>query len=425
MQFAIDEKNGKAHISEALNDKSYFCPLCGRPVIQRHGKIKVEHFAHAKGYLCTDSWHYEEMSEWHRHFQNYYPRDCQEYVMSHGTEKHRADVFINNTVIEFQHSPLSTEEFQERNQFYTGLGYRVIWLFDARDAFNKTLIEDSDFKNLYHWKYAPKTLKELDLHQMIHIYFQIKEQKSGEKSIIRLISSTENGLSTFKSISSEHYSEKEFVQITSFGRQAIARKNNIDKICEPFHILYAVRRINGEREYWGCPLNVDGYAPMIRELKRQCCDTCSYCLYIDDFLVKCSGRYKTIADDIFTIIGRLNSIDDDSIISVEYINKEGDIRQYTPSPPEFPGRTLLELSEQYNAGILIVRNIISGKKYKITKPVSEYINKYHKVYGYYWNDHYNEWSKRSSEIYYAQNPAWIVEWFRTKKETESYRNSYK
>ena len=64
-------------------------------------------------------------------------------------------------------------------------------------------------------------------------------------------------------------------------------------------------------------------------------------------------------------------------------------------------------------------------KFKITKPVSEYINKYHKVYGYYWNDHYNEWSKRSSEIYYAQYPAWIVEWFRTKKETELYRNSYK
>ena len=47
--------------------------------------------------------------------------------------KHIADIFIPkaNTVIEFQHSPISFEDFNERNRFYTDCGYRLVWVFDA------------------------------------------------------------------------------------------------------------------------------------------------------------------------------------------------------------------------------------------------------------------------------------------------------
>ena len=38
---------------------------------------------------------------------------------------------MNNTVIEFQHSPIAAEEIAERNRFYTECGHKVVWVFDA------------------------------------------------------------------------------------------------------------------------------------------------------------------------------------------------------------------------------------------------------------------------------------------------------
>ena len=52
MQFSVDEKNERVHISDADGNEKYFCPSCGYPVIQRHGQVNIEHFAHARGYLC-------------------------------------------------------------------------------------------------------------------------------------------------------------------------------------------------------------------------------------------------------------------------------------------------------------------------------------------------------------------------------------
>ena len=38
-------------------------------------------------------------------------------------------------VYEFQHSPLSPEELDDRNAFYNSLGYKVIWIFDLFDQY--------------------------------------------------------------------------------------------------------------------------------------------------------------------------------------------------------------------------------------------------------------------------------------------------
>lgn len=117
MQFANTETGVKTHIKDADEGIQYFCPFCNAPMIQRHGQINIPHFAHAKGLLCSDNWKYEEMSEWHLLWQSRYPHDNQEVVVSNESARHRADVLINNTVIEFQHSPISVEEFQKRNTF--------------------------------------------------------------------------------------------------------------------------------------------------------------------------------------------------------------------------------------------------------------------------------------------------------------------
>ena len=110
----------------------YFCPSCSAElnIDSKTSKYKRIHFKHKKGTLCNDDWTYD-MSEWHRNWQNYFPKECQEVVMSNGVETHRADVCINNTVIEFQHSNITREDFTARNIFYTSLGYDVEWVFDA------------------------------------------------------------------------------------------------------------------------------------------------------------------------------------------------------------------------------------------------------------------------------------------------------
>ena len=58
------------------------------------------------------------MSDWHYDWQNQFPVDNQEIVFTKDNKIHRADVFINNTVIEFQHSPITEAEFNDRNNFY-------------------------------------------------------------------------------------------------------------------------------------------------------------------------------------------------------------------------------------------------------------------------------------------------------------------
>ena len=87
------------------------------------------YFSHKKGTDCDSFSH--DMSDWHLDWQMKFPIENREVVMEKDGIKHRADVFINNTVIEFQHSPITAEEIAKRNEFYLSCGYKVIWIFDA------------------------------------------------------------------------------------------------------------------------------------------------------------------------------------------------------------------------------------------------------------------------------------------------------
>ena len=131
MFIAKDKEGNNITIEEAVRGGKYFCPICGGAVIVKAKSSEAvrEHFAHKNKTEC-DSWHYD-MTEWHREWQNFFPKECQEVVIQKDGIKHRADVLINNTVIEFQHSPITAEEIAERNRFYTECGHKVVWVFDA------------------------------------------------------------------------------------------------------------------------------------------------------------------------------------------------------------------------------------------------------------------------------------------------------
>lgn len=131
MFIAVDEQKHKISITEAEPGGSYYCPICGEKLIlKKNGQKKAAHFAHKPGADCAD---WGDMSEWHLDWQEKFPKEYREVVMEYEGEKHRADICIENLklVIEFQHSNISKEDFHERNRFYTGLGYQLLWVFDA------------------------------------------------------------------------------------------------------------------------------------------------------------------------------------------------------------------------------------------------------------------------------------------------------
>lgn len=198
MFVAKDKEGNRVTIEEAARGCEYFCPICGGRVIvkAKESEAVSEHFAHKNKVEC-DSWQHD-MSEWHRAWQNYFPEECQEVVVQSGGVKHIADVLINNdTVIEFQHSPITAEEIAERNRFYTECGYKVVWVFDAEgkiknknksvDTIDPILCADTDLC----WK-RPKREFSIKMPDNVTIFLQYKTSISdpryfGQESDILLL----------------------------------------------------------------------------------------------------------------------------------------------------------------------------------------------------------------------------------------------
>ena len=135
MFFAYDSNMNKFHALDAKKGTDYFCKGCGDKLILRQGLIKPWHFAHHSKSTCVLA--KRDMSEWHMRMQNYFDKRYQEVVIKKDNEIHRADIIKDGFVIEFQHSPISYYDFKNRTEFYTGLGYKMIWIFDANKLFSK------------------------------------------------------------------------------------------------------------------------------------------------------------------------------------------------------------------------------------------------------------------------------------------------
>ena len=97
------------------------------------GPKKLWHWAHHGRRHCDPWW--ENETDWHRDWKSHFPEECREVVhfdLVTG-EKHVADVKTKRgMVIEFQHSAMSAEELNSREQFYK----HMIWIVDA-SAFKK------------------------------------------------------------------------------------------------------------------------------------------------------------------------------------------------------------------------------------------------------------------------------------------------
>lgn len=194
MFIALDELKNKIPIESVESEKKYYCPKCGELLtVKNKGKKVAAHFAHKPESNCDD---WGDMSEWHREWQNHFPLEYQEVVMEKDGEKHRADICIEGRklVIEFQHSPIDAEEFNRRNLFYTGCGYRLIWVFDAAKKLNfparlptELLQQGKTFLRRLEWKRAQETFRgfpeflEKNGANQIQIYLEFqKDEKTTE-----------------------------------------------------------------------------------------------------------------------------------------------------------------------------------------------------------------------------------------------------
>jgi hypothetical protein len=228
MFVALDENRQRTDISRAIKNKKYYCPCCGGELTIKKGSLVEHHFAHK--HLSDCDTFTQDMSEWHRRWQQVFPEKYREVIISldifesdyerakidftsyssfaqsadafedwvlkwpdrnalgdYGkklTIKHRADICIANYIVEFQHSPISVSEFNERNWFYTEAGYKVIWIFDFIDKFDDGQIERYEdisgryySKSKYRWRNPIKTFKDFcpSENRDINLFFQYSE----------------------------------------------------------------------------------------------------------------------------------------------------------------------------------------------------------------------------------------------------------
>lgn len=156
MEYALTADHHRVHALDAEKGQEYYCPVCGNQVIPRQGEVNSWHFAHVTS--CMDDWKYD-MSEWHRNWQNRFPESTREVVIEYKGESHRADILTGGYVIEFQHSPITSTEFERRNLFYTKAGYKVIWVFDETEAYaNEYIIGSGDNCDKFVWKWPNRAI---------------------------------------------------------------------------------------------------------------------------------------------------------------------------------------------------------------------------------------------------------------------------
>jgi len=121
--------------------------------------------------------------------QGYFPKESCEvrFVDDETGEVHIADVFIKeaNTVLEFQHSPISEDEFMSRTAFHIKNGRRIAWFFDESSSSKEStfgrfrLDEDLSWYGIpfYQWMRNPRQflakgpdLKQGYYHYSINVY---------------------------------------------------------------------------------------------------------------------------------------------------------------------------------------------------------------------------------------------------------------
>lgn len=422
MFLALNDNNKLIHIDNYNPHNNYYCPVCGNKVIGKRGDIRIHHFAHFNS-ECSDHWNYD-MSEWHYDWQQQFPKENQEVVLSKGLKKHRADVLINNTVIEFQHSPIFKEEFEERNSFYTALGYKVIWVFDVIEAQNTGRLEYIDNRNngeLFQWKYPNGALQNFNYkNKQVQVFLQTADNIWKEHpdykdfeyyddlemfligNLISIDWISPQGFQRF--ISNTCYDDIEFLKNyieIDFQRKPKQVDKSLDTKIGDL-IAFETHSI-GNGFY--------GYCPKVKNEYNH--NECLFCNYLDTSSFLCTYRFRDIDQSRIENIHKINRDEFGRITSMELsIGGETQIYEYENLTPWVD--TIQNLWNRFpKIAVAIFINIKTGRQVKVAN-VNKNIEEKRKVLGYLGFENSFDFYQTRSEIFYWNEPLWMLKWFKEK-----------
>lgn len=162
MLVAMDENGERLYAKSETKITNCYCPVCSERLIHKMGKVRRPYFAHKTSSDCP--YDKDSKSEWHVRMQDYFPKESHEvrFVDEKTGEIHIADIFLReaNTILEFQHSPISWEEFWSRTCFHIMHGRRIAWLFDESSSSEKDFgrFREDDLSH-EQWPYNGKCYK--------------------------------------------------------------------------------------------------------------------------------------------------------------------------------------------------------------------------------------------------------------------------
>lgn len=400
MYIANDKNGERVHIESAKRGLDYFCPICNFPVILKIGPIKAHHYAHAKGFVCLDSWQYDS-SNWRFDNINRFGKEYQERIISLESTKHIADVLIDDkTIIEFQQGKLSQKEFNERNIFFKNKGLKAIWLFDVQKDYTEgNLFKVKGEKELYTWKEVNPTLKKYTkLTDDLFLFLQLDNQ-----TIISVDWLSENGISFFGS--NCKYTPEDFIKLCSSNSEKLFDRINNKKMYferlsnnqmqsqtesedtsllplpDNFDELYdkLISFVNTHNYwcYYGCPKN-----PSHTVSQKECGQNCRSLSTRNGNLNKvCTYRFKESdyrgcqIDRIFRDIeGRITQV---NIIK----NGLAEFKSYQQYEPVTDDILSIWKKQGDNWDRAEFYNIQRGIKAKVSRNQINKITKYHNLYG--------------------------------------------
>lgn len=429
MRVALDLNNHRVHIGQVYANEEYFCPVCGERVIFKKGEIREHHFAHKADSHCVDSWHYE-MGEWHSEWQDKFPAEMQEIVKKHDGKMHRADVLIETTktVVEFQHSPLSADEFDNRNRFYNGLGYKVVWVFDATTQYGEDSIREHKTKeNIYIWDKPRNTFNHMNsVSKNIDIYLEFassedddlghiktedgaaKESGTDDCLIVKVSWIPRSGFQRF-AVNEKCLSKKKFVSkmLGVAATKAFTLKDAYDK---PKY-LYSE---NHSDYYDGCPISkTKKCVSSIIDISESSyanvmpCVICKYCRCDEDQYL-CYKKLFDLKLAEGTEVVNVERYDEYSLKSLS-VKIDDEIKKFEFEPLAFSGsgKSIFALWNECNPSVAIFRNIRTGYYVKITRDPLAQQARFHKVYGVFSKDQYNL-KGESKELFGVDKNEWVL-----------------
>jgi hypothetical protein len=293
MFIALDKNSKRVSVWDSQKNQTYYCPVCNSELIIKDGKINEKHFAHKKA--CSDTWNYD-MSYWHQKMQNYFPEHQREVVVSNRFGTHRADILIENTVIEFQHSKITAEEYQNRTNFFIRSGYRIAWVFDLSEQrecgylqYKQDIDDNCDNQYLMKWSYAFRIFEQqeyiCDYNKKYALWFAWGNEDIINK-VIWTAKNEDTGLTSLKYfITSEHIIEMNekidandfFISLHDWNIQQFKTSlNELNSTGIKYRVLYSGIKGKKKNDYI-CPrrnkFGIDVY-------DKAGCHHCKYCYMI-------------------------------------------------------------------------------------------------------------------------------------------------